>query len=116
MTDCVFCMVAAGEIPAQIVYSDDTVIAFHDISPQSPVHVLIIPREHYASLQDDVPDATLAALFRAVRDVARATGVDDSGYRVIANSGADANQTVGHLHIHVMGGRPMSHGMVDFLA
>ncbi len=112
--DCLFCKIARGEIPITPVYEDANVVAFDDISPQAPVHTLVIPREHYANLSSDVPAELLGVLFAAVGKVAEAKGVDESGYRVIVNSGADANQTVGHLHIHVMGGRPMAHGMVVF--
>ena len=116
MEDCIFCKVARGAIPATLVYQDDFVVAFDDIAPQSPVHTLVIPREHYADLGDGVPAATLAAIFAAVPIVAETKGIAQSGYRVIVNNGRDANQTVGHLHIHVMGGRAMQHGMVTFVA
>lgn len=116
MEDCIFCKVGRGEIPATFIYEDDLVVAFDDISPQAPIHTLVIPRKHYADFGDAVPAETLAAIFSAVPVVARAKGVDESGYRVIVNNGRDANQTVGHLHVHVMGGRAMEHGMVTFVA
>jgi len=111
---CIFCMIADGEMSAKIVYEDDLVVAFDDIHPQAPVHTLVIPREHYGSLSDDVPAPTLVAICSAVAKVAQLKGVDETGYRVIVNNGRDANQTVGHLHVHVLGGRAMSHGMVRF--
>jgi histidine triad (HIT) family protein len=114
MEGCIFCKVAAGEIPTSFVYENEHVLAFDDISPQAPVHTLIIPREHFRDLSDDVPDDVRAAILKAVPEVARVKGVKDSGYRVIINNGADANQTVQHLHVHVMGGREMAHGMVSF--
>ena len=114
MDDCIFCKIASGEISTNPVYQDDLVIAFDDLSPQAPVHTLVIPRTHYRNLDDDVPADVLGALFSAVAKVARLKGVATSGYRVIVNNGPDANQTVQHLHVHVMGGRPMSHGMVNF--
>ena len=114
MDDCIFCKIAAGDIPASFVYEDEHVVAFDDITPQAPVHTLVIPRRHYTSLQDEVPLEVLAAVFTAVRTVAGIKGVASSGYRVIVNCGPDANQTVPHLHVHVLGGRPMSHGMVNF--
>jgi len=114
VNDCVFCRIATGEIGATFVYEDEKVVAFDDLSPQSPVHTLIIPRTHYANLGDGLDDDTLSALLRAVPAVARIKGVHDTGYRVIVNNGPDANQTVGHLHVHVMGGRAMAHGMVTF--
>jgi histidine triad (HIT) family protein len=116
MDDCIFCKVVRGEVSATLIYQDDLVVAFDDIFPQAPVHTLVIPREHYADLGDSVPVETLAALFTAVPLVAQAKGVDRSGYRVIVNNGRDANQSVGHLHIHVIGGRAMEHGMVTFVA
>jgi len=114
MSDCIFCKIAAGEIPATLLYEDDHVVAFDDITPQAPVHTLIIPREHFVSLQEDIPTEVLAALFGSVKTVARVKGVAHSGYRVMVNCGPDANQTVPHLHVHLVGGRPMSHGMVNF--
>lgn len=115
MSECIFCAIAAGEIPAKAVYETADVLAFDDITPQAPVHTLVIPKAHYANLSDDVPAEVLSAVFAAVGEVARIKGVDSTGYRTIVNSGPDANQTVGHLHVHVMGGREMAHGMVTFL-
>lgn len=112
--DCIFCKMASGEIPVQFVYEDDLVVAFDDISPQSPVHTLLIPREHFRHLGDGMPAETVSALFGAVPRVAEIKGVADSGYRLIMNAGPDANQTVPHVHVHVLGGKPMSHGMVRF--
>ena len=114
MDDCLFCKMASGEIPVTTVYEDDTVMAFDDINPQAPVHTLIIPRRHYTNLNDDIPAEELAGIFGAVQHVARIKGVGASGYRVIINNGPDANQTVKHLHLHVLGGRSMAHGMVTF--
>ena len=114
MSECVFCKIVDGDIPATPVYEDDYVFAFDDIAAQAPVHTLVIPKTHHANLCDTVSDETLAALMRAVVRVAAINGVADSGYRVIINNGADANQTVGHLHVHVMGGQAMAHGMVKF--
>lgn len=114
MENCIFCMIGRGDMDARKVFEDEYVVAFDDIAPQAPVHTLIIPREHFSDMGDDLPDATLRAIFSAVPVVAKLKGVDETGYRVIINNGKDANQTVGHLHVHVMGGRPMSHGMVNF--
>jgi histidine triad (HIT) family protein len=116
VTDCIFCKIATGEIPADFVYEDAHVVAIDDLSPQAPVHTLIIPRVHLASLADGIDDETRSALLRAVPEVARAKGILETGYRVIVNNGPDANQTVGHLHVHVIGGRAMAHGMVNFTA
>jgi len=112
MEACIFCRIAAGDIPADVVYSDDTVVAFRDLNPQAPVHVLIVPREHYAGLGPDVPADVLAALLSAAPLVAEATGVAGTGYRCIVNTGPDAGQTVAHLHLHIIGGAAMSEGMV----
>lgn len=112
MDDCIFCKIAKGEIPAKVVYEDEFVLAFDDIQPQTPVHTLIVPRAHYANLSADVPSEVLCAIFGAVPAVADVKGVGASGYRVVVNSGPDANQTVGHLHVHVMGGATMGPRMV----
>jgi histidine triad (HIT) family protein len=113
-TDCIFCRIAAGEIPAGIVYQDDALVAFRDIYPQAPVHLLVVPREHVASL-DDLSDghAALAGrLLTAVPKVVAAVGGLENGYRVIANTGPDAGQTVHHLHLHILGGRALGEGLV----
>jgi histidine triad (HIT) family protein len=106
--DCLFCRIAAGEIPAEIVYSDDTVVAFRDINPRAPTHVLAIPRRHIPSAADltDADGSTLAALFGAVRHVAEEAGL--RGYRIVTNVGAEAGQSVFHLHLHLLGGRAMT--------
>ncbi len=110
----IFQKIISKEIPAKIVYEDEHCLAFHDIHPQAPVHALVIPREHYNHLGDDVPPEVAAALCSAVPRVAEIKGIAGSGYRVIVNNGPDANQTIAHLHVHVLGGRAMSHGMVRF--
>jgi histidine triad (HIT) family protein len=109
-SDCLFCRIVAGEIPSDQVYSDDQVIAFRDIAPKAPVHVLVIPRRHLDSTADlGEADAPLAAaLLAASNEVARREGVAESGYRVVTNVGADAGQSVAHLHLHVLGGRRMA--------
>lgn len=110
MTDCIFCKIAAGEIPATVVYEDDLVIAFDDLSPQMPVHTLIIPKEHHANIADNIPDDLMGHLFNTVKKVAALKGVAESGYRVIVNTGDDAQQSVHHVHVHVLGGAPMNSG------
>jgi histidine triad (HIT) family protein len=112
--NCIFCMIANHEMEARIVLEDETFLAFDDITPQAPVHTLIIPKVHYDNLGDDVPTDVLAALLGAVPKVAALKGVAASGYRVIVNNGRDASQSVGHLHVHMLGGGAMSHGMVHF--
>lgn len=114
MGGCIFCSIAAGDIPATLVYEDELVLAFDDLSPQAPVHTLIIPRAHHGDPGDGVDGELAAALLAAVPRVAALKGVEKSGYRTIINAGPDANQTVGHLHVHVLGGRRMAHGMVQF--
>lgn len=114
VSECIFCMIANGTIPAKVVFEDDSVLAFDDLAPQGPIHTLIIPKQHFDDMGDDVPVEAFAALFSAVPRVAKMKGVDESGYRVIVNNGRDAAQSVGHLHVHVIGGAPMQHGMVRF--
>ncbi len=106
--DCLFCRIVRGEIPAKLVAASDECIAFRDINPQAPVHVLVIPRTHVASL-DEMRDAELlgkVGLFAA--EVARREGIAGSGYRTVINNGSDGGQTVGHLHMHVLGGRKLA--------
>jgi histidine triad (HIT) family protein len=106
MTDCLFCKIASGEIPSRIAYEDDTCVAFHDVNPQAPVHVLVVPREHVPSVAE-VPDHLCVPLMRAANHVASALDVGD-GYRLVTNKGDDAGQTIHHLHWHVLGGRRMT--------
>ena len=112
MSDCIFCMIGRGEIPASVVYANDDVLAFDDIAPQAPVHTLIIPRAHYANVADDVPAELMVRVMEAIPRVAEAKGVAASGYRVIINTGPDAAQSVHHFHVHVLGGKAMAEGMV----
>ena len=110
MSDCLFCKILAGDIPATEVYSDDDVFAFEDINPGAPCHVLVIPRKHIATPHDIQPkDAELVGkLYLAAQKVAESKGVVDSGYRLVMNSGAGAGQSVFHIHLHVLGGRALS--------
>ena len=107
MDDCIFCRIVAGGIPADVVYRDERVTAFRDIEPQAPVHVLLIPNEHIASVDALEPEheALVGTLFTAAKQVAREQGVAENGYRLTINTGRDGNQTVAHLHVHLMGGR-----------
>lgn len=111
MTDpsCLFCKIVAGEIPADLVYQGERLVAFRDIAPQAPVHVLVIPKEHVSSLDtvDDVHTDLLAELLLAAREIARAEGIARDGYRCVVNTGDDGGQVVHHLHLHVLGGRFM---------
>jgi histidine triad (HIT) family protein len=106
---CVFCGVASGDLDADTVYTDGRVVAFRDIVPKAPVHVLIIPREHVASVDDlaDGDAATIGHLFLVARDIARSEGLADDGYRLVVNTGRAAGQTVPHLHLHLLGGREL---------
>ncbi|HSV75232.1 MAG TPA: histidine triad nucleotide-binding protein [Chthonomonadales bacterium] len=106
-SDCVFCRIVARDMPAELVYDDGEFVAFRDIHPQAPVHILVVPRVHFASLLD-VPDpAYLGRALDAVRAVARAAGLADSGFRTVINTGRAGGQVVMHLHLHVLGGRTM---------
>ena len=101
--DCIFCKIGAHEIGTKVVYENDYVIAFDDMEPLMPVHTLIIPKEHYANVGDNVPEETLGKVFAAVREVAAIKGLDN-GYRLLINTGEDASQSVPHFHVHVLGG------------
>jgi diadenosine tetraphosphate (Ap4A) HIT family hydrolase len=106
----VFARILRGELPCRKVFEDEHVLAFHDLRPQAPVHILVIPKGEYVSLDDFAAKAApeeITAFVRAVGAVARAAGVAESGYRILANHGADAHQEVPHLHVHVFGGRPL---------
>ncbi|MGH9376549.1 MAG: histidine triad nucleotide-binding protein [Terriglobia bacterium] len=107
MDDCIFCRIAERKIPAKIVYEDASVVAFEDAHPQAPVHLLVIPRKHLASLSDAAPEdeGLIGKLFAVVVRLAREKGIDSGGYRAVVNNGAWGGQTVFHLHVHVMGGR-----------
>lgn len=107
--DCLFCQIVAGEIPSDRVHEDEDVIAFRDVNPQAPTHVLVIPRRHVPDAQSlgDDDGRLLGSLFRAIRRVAEAEGLS-TGYRVVTNVGAEAGQSVFHLHLHLIGGRRMS--------
>jgi histidine triad (HIT) family protein len=108
--NCLFCGIVAGEINADKVSDDDEVIAIRDINPQAPVHLLVIPRRHIPSAADLTPadDALWATMLHVSQSLAREHGIDDSGYRLVVNIGRGGGQTVGHLHMHVLGGRQMS--------
>ena len=106
MADCLFCRIAAGEIPAQLVYEDAHAVAFRDLDPQAPVHVLVIPRRHVTSIAYLEGEDCMRQM-EAIRRVAELEGILDSGFRVVTNHGPDAQQSVFHLHWHVLGGRPM---------
>lgn len=108
LDDCIFCKLANGEIPTDMVLENDEVAVFKDANPQAPVHVLLVPKDHYSCLNEDIPAELLGKLLKMVPEVAEAMGVRESGYRTIINTGADANQTVKHIHVHVVGGKRLS--------
>jgi histidine triad (HIT) family protein len=111
MADCLFCRIVAGEIPARIAKRSDDAVAFHDIDPKAPVHVLVIPTRHVPAVRDASGaegEALLGRLLGFSAEVARDLGLDSRGYRIVTNTGADAGQSVDHLHLHVLGGRRLA--------
>ena len=108
--DCIFCKIAAGEIAAEVVHDEDDVLAFEDINGKAPVHLLVIPRQHVANVEEigELSDSVVKRLFEVSSAVAEKAGIAESGYAVRVNNGPDARQEVFHLHLHVMGGRKLS--------
>ena len=109
MSDCLFCKIVQGTIPAKIIHRDDQVVAFHDINPQAPVHFLVVPVKHVSNLLEPaaVDGAMLSSVYRTVQKLTGESGLQN-GFRVVANCGSDGGQTVSHLHFHVLGKRPMA--------
>ncbi len=109
MTDCIFCKIVNGEIPADVIYNGVNVTAFRDINPVAPVHVLIVPNRHIDHIRDPraVEDDVLKEMFQVANEVAAMEGVAESGYRLLINYGPDANLVVPHLHLHLIGGKPL---------
>lgn len=105
MTDCIFCKIANHEIPTTPVYEDENVIAFNDLNPQAPVHILVIPKKHTASITEVSDEDMMNYLFKAVRKIVKQENI--SSFRTVINTGSDAGQTVFHLHIHILAGRPL---------
>jgi histidine triad (HIT) family protein len=107
---CLFCEIVAGRIPSRVAYEDETVLAFHDIKPEGPVHVLLIPKKHVASLLELEPedDALVGSLVRRARDLAKGLGLGERGFRLVFNAGADAGYSVFHIHLHLLGGRRLA--------
>jgi histidine triad (HIT) family protein len=110
VSDCVFCRILAKEIPATLLHEDEHCVAFRDLHPQAPTHILVIPRQHIATLNDASPAdaATLGGMMMAARKIAAAEGLVDGGWRVVMNVGKGAGQSVFHIHLHLLGGRPLS--------
>jgi histidine triad (HIT) family protein len=107
---CLFCKIVAGEIPSKRVYEDDELLAFEDIKPEAPVHLLIIPKRHIATLNEAQPgdDELLGSMMRRAAALARERGIDEAGYRTVMNCNSNAGQTIFHIHLHLLGGRRMS--------
>jgi histidine triad (HIT) family protein len=110
MADCLFCKVVAGQVPATLVFQNDRVVAFKDITPRAPTHVLIVPKRHIATLNELSPedDALVGEMVRAAAAIAKEQGLSERGYRTVFNCNAEAGQTVFHIHLHLLGGRPMT--------
>jgi histidine triad (HIT) family protein len=106
--DCLFCRIARQEIPVQLIHESDDCVAFRDIKPQAPVHVLVVPREHIASLNDARDPGLIGRLSLVAAEIAEREGIATTGYRTVMNTNADAGQTVFHVHLHVLGGRSMA--------
>lgn len=106
MDNCLFCRIIRGEIPSSKVYEDDTVLAFRDIEPQAPVHVLLIPKEHFDSILE-VDEKTFGHMKTVVKQLAAELGIAENGFRIVINTGRDGQQSVKHLHFHILGGRSM---------
>lgn len=107
MRDCIFCRIISGEIPCTKIYENDGALAFFDIDPKAPTHAVIIPKTHIADVTQLTDSAMMSAIFDAVAEVARRTKVEKTGFRLVANTGADAGQSVPHLHFHLLGGKAM---------
>lgn len=109
MSDCLFCKIAKGEIPSNKVYEDDKILVFHDINPEAPVHVLIIPKQHITSMNDINSENSdiIAHVFATIPKLVKKLGISENGYRIVSNALRDGGQTVPHLHFHLLGGRSL---------
>jgi histidine triad (HIT) family protein len=107
--DCLFCKIAAGELPSSKVYEDEEILAFEDVKPVAPVHILVVPKKHIGSAAEITPanSAVISRIFEVIAKIAEEKGIDGSGFRVVTNAGGDGGQTVFHLHFHVIGGREL---------
>lgn len=113
MSDCIFCKILKGEIPSTKVYEDDKVYAFNDINPEAPVHVLIIPKEHIANINElnEVNVNVISHIFLVAKHIAKQLGIAEDGYRIVSNCGRDGGQTVSHIHFHLLGGKSLNCSM-----
>lgn len=110
MTDCIFCKIADGQIPAKIIFENEWVLAFHDITPQAPFHALVIPRKHIEAVRDlSEKDSyeIMPHVFEVIKAVTKELGFEEDGYRIVSNCGVDGGQTVNHMHFHILGGRKL---------
>ena len=114
MADCIFCKIASGEIPCKLIFQNDDVIAFYDVNPVAPIHVLVIPRTHYKNLEDtfDVEPEIPTKLLLAIKQITKLLDIDEVGYRLILNSGENGGQTVPHLHFHIIAGKKLNNNLV----
>ncbi len=110
MEDCIFCKIVRGEIPASIVYESDSVLAFDDINPMAPVHVVAVPKTHVATLMD-VSEGMMEGMVSAIQQIAQIKGIDKTGFRTVINCNEDGGQIIFHVHVHILGGRKLSDGM-----
>lgn len=110
MDDCIFCKIVSGAVKGDVVYQDEDVVAFRDLAPQAPTHVLVVPRRHIATINDLQPETAplIGKLYLAAKQVAEREGLSERGYRTVINCNAEAGQAVFHIHLHVLGGRPMN--------
>ena len=110
MENCIFCKIIGGQIPSDKVYEDELIFAFRDINPQAPVHILVIPKIHLASMNEITAENThvIARIFEKIPQIAKAEGLEENGYRVVSNCGSDGCQSVLHLHFHILGGRKLT--------
>lgn len=109
MSDCIFCKIINKELPSTIVYEDEQILAFKDINPVTPVHILVIPKKHISNLNEVEPEdeATIGKIYTVIKQIARKEGIAEKGYRIIVNCGEDGGQEVGHLHFHILGGKKL---------
>lgn len=115
MEDCIFCKIIKGEIPANKVYEDEEVLAFHDINPAAPIHILVIPKKHIAMLTDltKEDEVLVGKIYSTINKIAKQEGFEKQGYRVITNCGRDSGQEVMHIHFHILGGKPLGDKIVN---
>lgn len=113
MSDCIFCKIVSGEIPSTKVYEDKDVIAFKDLNPQAPIHILVVPKKHYANVLDvEENDNIIAKIYNAINKIAKQENFEEDGFRVINNCGENAGQTVMHMHFHIIAGKKLGEGIV----